>query len=145
MPSNYLILNMEIAQLKYLGNFKCEMQHLGSGDSILTDAPKDNNGDGSHASPTDLLAMSLASCMITVVAIQFKKKYQSNLPQAQISISKTMHSNPRRVSKLELHCVFQDFKSDAEQRQKIIAWAHACPVALSLHPDTQVHFNFIWD
>lgn len=145
MPLNYLFLNMEIAHLHYVGDFKCEIQHLSSGDCIRTDAPKDNNGSGLHTSPTDLLAMALASCMITVVAIKFKKEYQKDLPNAILSITKTMQLEPRRVSKIEIRCKFNAFNGDVAQQQCIIKWAHECPVALSLHPNTQVLFDFIWN
>jgi len=91
MPLNYLFLNMEIAHLHYVGDFKCEIQHLSSGDCIRTDAPKDNNGSGLHTSPTDLLAMALASCMITVVAIKFKK----------------------RISKRPTQCYFKHYQNNA--------------------------------
>jgi putative redox protein len=145
MALNYLFLTMEIARLNYLGDFKCEIQHLSSGDCICTDAPKDNNGEGLHTSPTDLLAMALASCMITVVAIKFKKEYQNDLPNAILSISKIMLAQPRRVSKIEVQCKFNAFNCNDVQQQQIISWAHECPVALSLHPDTQIVFNVIWN
>jgi len=53
----------------YTGNLKMELTHGPSGAQLKTAAPVDNKGDGSSFSPTDLLAASLGSCMVTTMAI----------------------------------------------------------------------------
>ena len=45
----------------YLGNLRTEIEHIQSGNKVLTDAPLDNNGKGEFFSPTDLFASSLGS------------------------------------------------------------------------------------
>ena len=42
-------------KVSYKGNFSTEMIHLESGEKIMTDAPKDNQGLGRTFSPTDLI------------------------------------------------------------------------------------------
>jgi uncharacterized OsmC-like protein len=54
---------------KYIGDLRTSSTHLKSGNSLITDAPTDNNGKGEAFSPTDLLATSLATCMITIMGI----------------------------------------------------------------------------
>ena len=54
----------------YLGGLRTEAEHLQSGNKLITDAPLDNNGKGEFFSPTDLLATSLGSCMLTIMAFQ---------------------------------------------------------------------------
>ena len=54
----------------YKGDLRTTCTHLKSGSSFETDAPVDNNGKGERFSPTDLLATSLAACMITVMGIK---------------------------------------------------------------------------
>ena len=54
---------------RYVGNLKVELTHEPSGAVLTTAAPKDNQGDGSSFSPTDLLATSLGACMLTLIAI----------------------------------------------------------------------------
>ena len=56
---------MATARVSYLGNLRTSCEHLASGTKILTDAPVDNQGKGEAFSPTDLVATSLASCMMT--------------------------------------------------------------------------------
>ena len=60
---------MNSFEIKYNGNLRTSAKHLESGDIIDTDAPKDNHGLGERFSPTDLVASSLGSCMITIIAI----------------------------------------------------------------------------
>jgi len=45
----------------YTGELRTENTHLHSGNTIITDAPIDNQGKGEAFSPTDLCALSLAN------------------------------------------------------------------------------------
>ena len=47
--------------------------HQGSGDTLLTDTPKDNKGQGESFSPTDLVAAALGSCIATIMGIEADK------------------------------------------------------------------------
>ncbi len=49
-----------------------EAKHCLSGSVIHTDAPKDHDGEGKDFSPTDLLASSLGTCVITIMGIEAK-------------------------------------------------------------------------
>lgn len=61
---------MHTSEVIYLGNLRTTAKHLASGNSIITDAPIDNNGKGEAFSPTDLLATAFAQCMITIRALR---------------------------------------------------------------------------
>ncbi len=54
----------------YNGELHTTCTHLRSGNHFETDAPTDNHGKGERFSPTDLMATSLATCMITVMGIK---------------------------------------------------------------------------
>jgi len=60
--------------IEYLGELRTEAIHVRSSNKIITDAPTDNHGKGEAFSPTDLLATSLVSCMITVMGIVAEKR-----------------------------------------------------------------------
>ena len=61
---------MSKLKCSYLGDLKCEAQHYNSGNLIKTDAPIDHCGKGENFSPTDLLATSVGTCLLTIMAIK---------------------------------------------------------------------------
>lgn len=128
----------------YKGDLRCQMVHQKSGETVMTDAPTDNNGKGEAFSPTDLLASSLVSCMITIMAIRAEKS-GFKLEKVEADMTKTMASNPRKVSKIEVNMKIQNLDFTEIQKEVLMKAALSCPVALSLHPDLEqvVDFKFI--
>lgn len=59
-----------IAKVLYKDGLRTQAKHIKSGNTITTDAPKDNHGKGEAFSPTDLVASALASCMLTIMGIR---------------------------------------------------------------------------
>lgn len=132
-----------IAKTKYLGELRTESVHIKSGNIIITDAPTDNKGKGEAFSPTDLLATSLASCMLTIMGISANNN-KLNIDGTNCEITKIMATNPRRIS--EIIVSFNFPKNNFDEAQKLILQeaANSCPVAFSLHSDLKktVIFNF---
>ncbi|MCE3254680.1 MAG: osmotically inducible protein OsmC [Rickettsiaceae bacterium] len=128
---------------KYLGDLRTESTHLKSKSILITDAPVDNNGKGEAFSPTDLLATSLATCMLTIMGIAAKNK-GLNIDDTQCEVTKVMSSTPRKVSEIIVEFKFPKNSFDESQKQMLRDAANSCPVALSLHPDLKknVIFNF---
>src|SRR3954467_3249047 len=62
--------NIMTSTVIYNGELRTTLTHVKSGDSFETDAPVDNHGKGERFSPTDLLATSLGTCMVTVMGIK---------------------------------------------------------------------------
>ena len=81
----------------YLGDLRTEAQHIDSNSIITTDAPKDNQGLGRKFSPTDLIASSLGSCLLTIMGI-VAKRHNINLIDSYANVTKKMSENPRRIS-----------------------------------------------
>jgi putative redox protein len=130
--------------ITYQGNLRTSCRHLKSGKEIITDAPTDNHGKGEAFSPTDLLATSLGSCMITIMGIT-AQKHNIEIDGTKINITKIMAENPRRVSKII--AVFEmKFNREVNEKEKNILEnaARACPVAKSIHPEVEqeIIFNY---
>ena len=108
-----------------------------------TAAPVDNQGDGSSFSPTDLLAASLGSCMVTTMAIVAQRE---GIPfeGASFSLEKHMRSDPRRVDFLPV-TVRMPAGLSPEQRERLESVARTCPVDRSLHPDIRREYSFVYE
>jgi len=133
---------MATIQATYLSDLRTEATHLQSGTKILTDAPTDNQGKGEAFSPTDLLAESLASCMLTTMAIA-ARTHSINIDGTKCEVTKVMAPNPRRVAEVVVSLQFPERYDDKQKKILEIA-AHGCPVAISLHPDLKKTIDFGW-
>jgi len=108
---------------------------------LVTDAPIDNAGKGEAFSPTDLLATSLATCMLTIMGITARSRGWS-MEGTTADVDKHMsESGPRRVEKLCEQLKLPKQLS-SEQRALLQRVAEQCPVKLSLDP--LVHLELIW-
>jgi uncharacterized OsmC-like protein len=131
------------SKIKYTGNLRTEATHLKSGNSIITDAPTDNNGKGEAFSPTDLVATALGSCILTIMGIKAKDA-EIDMDGAEVEITKVMASNPRRISKI-IATIQMPQKDYSTRDKKILEKAaHHCPVFNSLSPDLEEEINLFW-
>lgn len=127
----------------YQGELRTVCLHLQSSSKFETDAPVDNHGKGERFSPTDLLATSLASCMLTVMGIK-ANEMGIDLKQVQIDVQKIMASEPRRVSEIKLNVKIPTFLFGLDNKPKMILkrTAETCPVFNSIHPSIVVTINW---
>lgn len=132
----------KIAQINYQGSLHCSCAHLASGNSIETDAPKDNHGLGQAFSPTDLLATSLASCIITVMGIEAQKNGWPFFCRAEVF--KEMKTAPRRVGRIKVNLFIQGPAND-QVKKSLEEIALNCPVALSLSEQLEQEVNFWYE
>lgn len=130
------------SKVTYLGNLRTSCEHLISGNKILTDAPLDNFGKGEAFSPTDLVATSLASCMLTIIGI-YCQNHEIQFTSGEVSVQKIMGSGPRRIEKIVLHIDLKGNNWDEKTLEKAIAAGKACPVAKTLDGKVEMEFNFI--
>ena len=127
----------------YNGDLRTEARHLKSGNTIITDAPTDNNGKGEAFSPTDLVCAALGSCMMTLMGMLAQRENIS-LDGMHWDIVKIMASNPRKISEIHITFTQANLVATDVQKQKLHRAALTCPVALSLHESVKqvVVFNF---
>ena len=133
---------MATSVVQYLGELRTTSTHQASNESILTDAPLDNHGKGQAFSPTDMVANSLATCMLTVMAIK-AETMQIELKGAQAEVTKHMQAEPRRIAAIDV--VFEmNIKVDERTKLILERTALTCPVYLSLHPEIAKNVQFNW-
>ncbi|MGZ8544911.1 MAG: OsmC family protein [Flavisolibacter sp.] len=129
--------------VEYEGSLRTVCTHLRSGDHFETDAPVDNNGKGERFSPTDLMATSLATCMLTVMGIK-ARSMGFDLDGIKVEVEKLMKAEPRRVGGINLffHIPDQLKNLDEKNRQILKHTANTCPVQHSIHPDIEVKVDW---
>jgi putative redox protein len=119
---------------------QCELTHEPSGMVIRTVPPKDNGGDGSSFSPTDLVGAALASCALSTLALVSAKEGLT-FGAATARVEKEMVGPPRRIGSLAL-VITMPRETKPEQRARLEEIARGCPVARSLAADVQVPMRF---
>ena len=129
---------------RYLGELRTEIEHLQSGNKVITDAPLDNQGKGEAFSPTDLFSSSLGSCMLTIMGIS-AQGYGFSIEGTTFEIEKIMAANPRRVAEIKIDIHFPEGNNYTDKEKRVIeSAAKTCPVSNSLHPDIIKTINFIY-
>lgn len=126
---------------KYEGQLRTTAQHVKSGDTFQTDAPTDNNGKGEAFSPTDTVAAALASCMMTVMAIDGEKN-GVDMSGMRTETTKVMSASPRRIAALKMDFYWDNCSATEEEKSKLKEIGMNCPVALSLSDALRQEITF---
>src|SRR5215469_3038466 len=111
--------------------------------SLFTDAPKTISGLGEFFSPTDLLAISVASCMLTMMGYK-AKELKIDLKESYLQLTKEMQIAPIRRLKFIGIEFFCPKSFSAIITEQLIQAAEGCPVAHSLHPEIQKKAIYHW-
>jgi len=134
------MVEMNIA---YEGNLRCLATHGPSGSTLRTVAPKDNQGDGSLFSPTDLVATALGTCMLTILGI-VARRHDIDLSDVTVKVQKEMATTGiRRIARLPVEFRLP-IDLTPEQQSMFEEAAMKCPVHKSLHTEIQSPVTFIW-
>ena len=130
--------------LTYPEPLRTQAVHQGNRQTLLTDAPTDNGGLGAAFSPTDLVAVGLASCIMTILGLRAASR-NLTIRSMDATTEKKMSPTPRRIARVGVELtVSLEGGTDAD-----LDWlreeALACPVALSLHPDLrqEIQIEFV--
>src|SRR3954463_1436634 len=101
----------------YNGQLRTTATHGPSGNSLITDAPKDNMGKGEAFSPTDLVATALATCVLTTMGI-VAQRHNLDMTGATARVTKEMVATPtRRIGRLALTVKMPRRFSDEDQQR----------------------------
>ena len=122
------------------GGLQTRLTHGPSGTRLTTDAPRDNGGEGSSFSPTDLVASGLLACMLTTMALAAGRE---GIPWGPCRgrVEKHMNAVPRRIGLLVVELWLPAGLSH-EQRARMQHVAETCPVQKTLHPDVQLSVRY---
>ena len=132
------------ASIIYQGSLRCQATHLQSGIVLESDAPTDNRGKGERFSPTDLLCVSLGTCIITTIGIR-ANDMGIDINNTKLEVTKHMLSDPRRVGQIDVNVKFPPSLAIDEKDKAIIErTGNNCPVAKSVHPDIKLNIAYEW-
>lgn len=130
-------------QVEYQGDLRTQATHGPSGNTLITDAPTDNQGKGESFSPTDLVATALGTCMLTIMGIAAKARGLA-IEGARATVEKGMAAQPvRHIARLEV-VIHVPAGVPVADRAALEAAALACPVAKSLPDSMKVPVRFEW-
>ena len=127
-------------EVKYEGGLRCTATHTPSGKKIITDAPIDNQGRGESFSPTDLLATSMLTCIMTIIGIRAREK-NIQIDSMYGDVEKIMAVNPRRISRLEIRIKLPK-NLNSDDRKWLIAEGCDCPVCHSVSKSMDIDIKF---
>ena len=130
------------SKVTYKGGLRTKALHIQSGNSIMTDAPIDNQGKGEAFSPTDLVATALASCMLTIMGIVAERN-SIELKGTTAEVEKIMGTMPRKISEIKIKILFNK-NFDKKTKRKLESAALACPVSNSLNKNLEESIKFIY-
>ena len=134
-------MNSTKISCSYLGDLQTEAKHSFSGSVIHTDAPKDHDGEGKDFAPTDLLASSLGTCVITIMGIEAKRRGW-DLGKIKVDVYKIMTTvGPRKIKTLVLE-IFMPTELDNEKYKILQRIAEDCPVKLNLECSVDIKLNW---
>lgn len=134
---------MAIVKSIYRGQSRIETIYEPTGESLLTDAPKQSGGLGQHPTPVALLAKALLACELTTVGMAVTRGGCS-MQGAWGEVSDIKFSETRdAVDSFDVNLHLSS-ALDAKQRERVEAFAHkACTVGNTLN--AQKHISFFYD
>ena len=126
--------------VEYIGDLRTKSIHQKSSSELITDAPLDNEGLGRKFSPTDLVASSLGSCLLTIMGI-VAKRHKIDMNGSYAKIQKVMRENPRMIKEINIEQYLPE--NIKENQLKILKKAAThCPVHNSLSNEIDININY---
>ena len=129
--------------MEYTGGLSTKVKSSESGATLCTDAPKSHGGKGVEFSPTDLFAIALGSCVLTIMGIQAKKLGVS-FEGVKAKITKNQGAVPGGIGEILVH-VYYPGSIESSLKEKLEKAAMHCPVHQSIDPKVKQQIVFHWE
>jgi putative redox protein len=131
---------MDTINIVYDGQLRCRTLNKEM-KPVITDAPKQFGGKEEAFSPTDVIAIALASCMLTMMGMAAHKNGVS-LKGTTVEATKDMVDVPARRIGIITLVFHMPAGIDSMLRKVLEDAAYSCPVYKSLHPDIKHNITF---
>ncbi len=128
---------------EYKGNLQISSTHCQSGAVLITDAPTDNGGKGTSFSPTDMCALSLGTCAMTMMGL-YAQSHGLDISGATMETEKIMATNPRRIAEIKVSITMPAREFSEKDKQAFKNVIKTCPVHHSLHPGVVQSITLLW-
>ena len=132
-----------MSTIVYEGDLHTTATHHRSGTIIHTDAPVDNRGKGEAFSPTDLFAVSLASCILSIMGIAAMDR-EIDMEGTRAEVIKEMDGPPRFVAAVRIVIHLPAKPYTAEEKRVLAKAAESCPVGRSIGSTVTQEVKLLW-
>ena len=122
------------------GSMRCYTNFTPSATTFATDIPTALGGRGEYPTPANMLAATVASCMLSMIAYTAGKR---KVPADGICIKAACTEGENGISAIELYITVPTAIPHAD-RKVLEAAARSCPIARALHPDIEKKITWLW-
>ncbi len=122
------------------GELRCYTDFSPSATTFVTDIPKALGGRGEYPTPADMLAATVASCMLSMVAYTAARRY---VPADGICIKAACTEDVNGITSLEFDISVPHTVANSD-RIVLEAAARSCPIGRAIHPDIKKKITWHW-
>lgn len=125
----------------YEGQGRCRTTHNATGKGFATDLHKDIGGLEENPSPGEMLAATLASCMMSMVSFIASRKDID--VKGMVIESAPEAGSDGSIKRIPLR-ITMPLPGDLPMRKALEASALTCPVHRALNPSIETPIEWIW-
>ncbi len=122
------------------GSMRCYSNFTPSGTTFATDVPTALGGRGEFPTPAAMLAATVASCMLSMIAYTAARR---QVQAEGICIKAACTEGENGICGIELQITVPTALTHTD-RKAIEAAARSCPVGKALHPDIRKNITWQW-
>ena len=119
----------------------CTRMMTARGSEFCTDVAQKLGGRGEMPTPGEMLAATVASCMMSMLAFTAMKK---NIPMQDASISAACGEGKSGIGILHFHLRLPHVR-DEEHKRILQACISACPVGNAIRPEIEKEMVWQWE